>query len=188
MLPGTGGMASSSGRRKRSSRSVTGRVAGFSPRTRHEPPWGCRRPHRSLSKVVLPAPFLPSSPWMPPGSRCRSRARNRRFLLEYPNERFSIATKLLSVAWPGAFFGPWAPLRYVDAPRGELPGPRWARVRTRLGGICGSDLHQVFIDGSLSVSPAAFPGRSPGFLGHEAVGEVVEVGSGVTRVRPGDRV
>lgn len=99
-----------------------------------------------------------------------------------------IATKLLAVAWPGAYFGPWAPLRFVEEPRAELPGPRWVRVRTLLGGICGSDLHQVFIDGSLSVSPAAFPGRSPGFLGHEAVGVVLEVGSGVTRFRPGDRV
>jgi threonine dehydrogenase-like Zn-dependent dehydrogenase len=99
-----------------------------------------------------------------------------------------VATKILSLPWHGAFFGPWAPLRCVDTPRADLPGPRWVRVRTRLGGICGSDLHQVFIDGSLSVSPAAFPGRSPGFLGHEAVGQVVEVGSGVTRVRLGDRV
>ena len=99
-----------------------------------------------------------------------------------------LATKLLSALWPGAFFGPWAPLRFADFPSAELPGPRWARVRTRLGGICGSDLHQVFIEGSLSIAPAAFPGRAPGFLGHEALGEVLEVGAGVTRVRPGDRV
>ena len=73
-------------------------------------------------------------------------------------------------------------------PQPPLPGPRWVRVRTRLAGICGSDLHLVFVHGSLSVAPAALPGRSPGFLGHEAVGEVVEVGGEVKSLAPGDRV
>ena len=48
---------------------------------------------------------------------------------------------------------------------------------------------------TLSLSRAAFrwrqatlPGRSPGFLGHEALGEVVEVGPAVRGLAPGDRV
>ena len=55
-----------------------------------------------------------------------------------------------------------------------------AVVAVRLSGICGSDLH--IYDGH---------GFSPdlGFcVGHEAVGEVVEVGSGVRRFSVGDRV
>ncbi len=99
-----------------------------------------------------------------------------------------LATRALAPVWPGAYFGPLAPLRYVDEPRAPLPGAGWARVRTRLAGICGSDLHLVFVQGSLSVAPAALPGRSPGFLGHEAVGEVVEVGPGVRSLASGDRV
>jgi threonine dehydrogenase-like Zn-dependent dehydrogenase len=99
-----------------------------------------------------------------------------------------LATKALAAAWPGAYFGPLAPLRLVELERAPLPAADWVRVRTRLGGICGSDLHLVFIEGSLSVAPAALPGRSPGFLGHEAVGDVVEVGPAVRGLRAGDRV
>jgi 2-desacetyl-2-hydroxyethyl bacteriochlorophyllide A dehydrogenase len=99
-----------------------------------------------------------------------------------------LATKALGTLSRSAYFGPLAPLRLVELPRQPLPGPRWARVRTRLAGICGSDLHLVFIEGSLSVAPAALPGLSPAFLGHESVGEVVETGPRVTRVAVGDRV
>ncbi|MBI5709960.1 MAG: alcohol dehydrogenase catalytic domain-containing protein [Candidatus Eisenbacteria bacterium] len=59
------------------------------------------------------------------------------------------------------------------------------RVRTRLGGICGSDLAVV----SLAASPATSPFSSfPFVLGHENVGEVVEVGRDVRGFAPGDRV
>lgn len=99
-----------------------------------------------------------------------------------------IATKILGRLWRGAYFSPIAPVFYKEMPSPPLPGPRWVRVKTRLGGICGSDLHLVYIEGSLSVAPAALPGHARMYLGHEAVGEVVEVGPQVTRFRPGDRV
>ncbi len=55
-----------------------------------------------------------------------------------------------------------------------------ALVRVSLSGICGTDLHVIRGD---------FAGVEPGtILGHEFVGEVVEVGRGVRRIRPGDRV
>ena len=108
-------------------------------------------------------------------------------ILDLKPSRF-IATKALAPLWPGAYFGPMAPLRFVERERSPLPGPRWVRVRSRLAGICGSDLHMVFLEGSLSVSPAAFPGRAPGFLGHEVVGEVLETGLAVRDLKPGDRV
>ena len=60
------------------------------------------------------------------------------------------------------------------------PGPDGAVVRVSAAGICGSDLH---IYGGHGFS------TDLGFcVGHEAVGEVVEVGSEVRRVRVGDRV
>jgi 2-desacetyl-2-hydroxyethyl bacteriochlorophyllide A dehydrogenase len=52
-------------------------------------------------------------------------------------------------------------------------------VRIEATGICGSDLH--IYHGTL--------GNPPGFvIGHEFVGEVAEVGSGVRRFRTGDKV
>lgn len=99
-----------------------------------------------------------------------------------------LATKALGKFWRGAYFSPLAPLHYADVPRPPLPGPRWARVKTRLAGICGSDLHLVFIEGDLSVAPAALPGHARMYMGHEAVGEVIEVGPGVNRFKIGDRV
>ncbi len=99
-----------------------------------------------------------------------------------------LVTKALGRFWRGAYFAPFAPLFYREVPSPPLPGPRWVRVRNRLAGICGSDLHLVFIEGSLSVAPAALPGHARMYLGHEVVGEVIEVGSEVTRVKVGDRV
>ena len=59
------------------------------------------------------------------------------------------------------------------------------RIRTRLGGICGSDLNVI----SLGASPSTSPFSSfPFVLGHENVGEVVAIGDGVTTVRVGARV
>lgn len=55
-----------------------------------------------------------------------------------------------------------------------------ALVRVSLTGICGTDLHAV---------AGHLPGLQPGtILGHEFVGTVVEVGTAVRRVRPGDTV
>lgn len=87
-----------------------------------------------------------------------------------------------------ALFGRLAPLREVDI---ELPspGPGFVRVRNRLSGICGSDLHFVLAEGNLSIAPAALPGTTgPHYMGHEIVGVVTEVGPEVTTLKVGDRV
>ena len=55
-----------------------------------------------------------------------------------------------------------------------------AIVKVELSSICTSDLH--IIKGYV---PRAIPGT---VLGHEFVGEVVEVGSGIKNLKPGDRV
>lgn len=59
-----------------------------------------------------------------------------------------------------------------------LTGAADALVRVSSAAICGSDLH--FYDGDLPFFPVA--------VGHEVIGEVVEVGSDVRRFRAGDRV
>lgn len=66
----------------------------------------------------------------------------------------------------------------------ERPDPRPAAgevaVAVRAAGICGSDVH-----GYLGATGRRRPGV---VMGHEAAGEVIETGDGVTSVRTGDRV
>lgn len=52
------------------------------------------------------------------------------------------ATTLLSRVWRGACTSAFSPLKLVDLPEPKLPGADWVLVRTRLAGICGSDLKQ----------------------------------------------
>ncbi|MBX6383528.1 MAG: Zn-dependent alcohol dehydrogenase [Microbispora sp.] len=58
-------------------------------------------------------------------------------------------------------------------------GPGDVRVRVKATGVCHSDL---------SVLTGVIPQPLPIIPGHEGAGEVVEVGDGVTTVRPGDHV
>ncbi|MGQ0844924.1 MAG: NDMA-dependent alcohol dehydrogenase [Sporichthyaceae bacterium] len=63
----------------------------------------------------------------------------------------------------------------------ELDGPRESEVLIQFthGGLCHSDIH---------VAHGDLPGRLPMILGHEGAGIIMEVGPGVTRVKPGDHV
>jgi threonine dehydrogenase-like Zn-dependent dehydrogenase len=99
-----------------------------------------------------------------------------------------LLTQLLGRFWPGAYFSFSAPLRVQNVPRESLAASHWVRVRNRLAGICGSDLHLIYAKGDPRVAPAALPGRQPVYLGHEVVGEVIEVGDEVQHLRIGDRV
>ncbi|MER5599746.1 zinc-dependent alcohol dehydrogenase family protein [Streptomyces sp. NPDC002265] len=69
---------------------------------------------------------------------------------------------------------------WSDVPDPEVKEPTDAVVRVDTTTICGTDLH--ILKGDL---PEVRPGT---VLGHEAVGEIVEVGDDVRTVRPGDRV
>lgn len=69
---------------------------------------------------------------------------------------------------------------YREVPEPRLRGPRDVIVRVRAAAICGSDVHGM--DGSTGRR------RPPIIMGHEAAGEIVEVGSEVARFAVGDRV
>ena len=99
-----------------------------------------------------------------------------------------MATKGLKRVWPGVVWTPIAPTGVEEIPDPALPGPRWLRVRNRQCGICATDLTLFFVDFDPRVAPAALPGISRVYLGHEAVGEVVEIGKGVESFKIGDRV
>ncbi len=65
----------------------------------------------------------------------------------------------------------------VDEP--IIPRPSFVKVRVRMAGICGTDLHhwrkpEKSLEGHI--------------MGHEMGGEVVAVGEAVSNVKPGDRV
>lgn len=62
-------------------------------------------------------------------------------------------------------------------------GPADVKVRIHTVGICGSDVH-YYTHGRIG----SFAVEAPMVLGHEAAGTVVEVGSGVSGFKPGDRV
>ncbi|MET7989026.1 MULTISPECIES: zinc-dependent alcohol dehydrogenase family protein [unclassified Streptomyces] len=69
---------------------------------------------------------------------------------------------------------------WEDVPDPAVKEPTDAIVRVGAVTICGTDLH--ILKGDV---PEVRPGT---VLGHEAVGEIMEVGSDVRTVRPGDRV
>ncbi len=62
-------------------------------------------------------------------------------------------------------------------------GPTDVRIAVRTVGICGSDVH-FYKHGAIG----PFVLTEPMVLGHEASGQVIEVGSAVTNLKVGDRV
>lgn len=80
-----------------------------------------------------------------------------------------------ALCWHGA-----GDVRIDTVPDPKIQDPRDAVVRITSSGICGSDLH--LLDGLM---PAMKKGD---VLGHEPMGEVVEVGSAVKNLKRGDRV
>ncbi len=76
-------------------------------------------------------------------------------------------------------------LRPVDVP--HLPGPDWVRLRTVLGGICGTDVAAIMQRGHPASILQAFSSL-PALLGHENVAIVEQVGGEVAGWQPGDRV
>src|SRR5579862_4213206 len=69
---------------------------------------------------------------------------------------------------------------WEEVPRPTIDATTDAIVRVDAVTICGTDLH--ILKGDV---PEVTKGR---ILGHEAVGTVEEIGSGVKNVKPGDRV
>lgn len=67
----------------------------------------------------------------------------------------------------------------TEVERPILPASNFVLARVRVAGICGTDLRHW---------KKHEPELECHIMGHELAGEVVEVGEGVTNVKPGDRV
>jgi threonine dehydrogenase-like Zn-dependent dehydrogenase len=80
-----------------------------------------------------------------------------------------------AVCWEGT-----NDVRVERVPDPAILNPRDAIVRVTSTAICGSDLH--LMDGFIPTM------KSGDILGHEFMGEVVDVGRGVTTIKKGDRV
>ena len=80
----------------------------------------------------------------------------------------------------GAAVAPAVNARWIlqEVPQPVL-GPNQVLIRIHASGICFTDVHQT--NGHL-------PGTFPRILGHEPVGEIVELGPGVVTRKVGDRV
>jgi threonine dehydrogenase-like Zn-dependent dehydrogenase len=80
-----------------------------------------------------------------------------------------------AVVWHGV-----GDIRLEDVPEPKIQAPTDAIVKITTSAMCGTDLHLI---------RGTMPGMKEGtIIGHEAVGEVVETGSGVRNFSIGDRV
>lgn len=71
--------------------------------------------------------------------------------------------------------------REVSEP--EITRPAEVRIRIKMVGVCGSDIH-YYNTGRIGSQIIQFPFT----VGHEAAGIVEQVGSKVTRIKPGQRI
>jgi alcohol dehydrogenase, propanol-preferring len=76
-----------------------------------------------------------------------------------------------------------APIEITDVPTPE-PGPGEVLIRVDACGVCHSDVHLADGDWDL-LKPIT---KTPLILGHEVIGEVTQLGEGVTELQTGDRV
>ena len=72
-------------------------------------------------------------------------------------------------------------LAYEDRPVPQPKDPTDVLVNIDVCGICGTDLNILAVPPAHKATPNII-------IGHEGVGTVAEVGSGVTDLQPGDRV
>ena len=82
-----------------------------------------------------------------------------------------LAGRAVGERMPGVLSGYAAPLRLVTLDEPEVNRPGWVRLRTRLSGICGSDLGAMSGRTSLYFSGLV---SLPMVPGHEVVAELVD--------------
>ncbi|MHC4294305.1 MAG: zinc-dependent alcohol dehydrogenase [Planctomycetota bacterium] len=98
-----------------------------------------------------------------------------------------VTCRWLRYFWGGCLVTPLNGLSLCETPAPELPADDWVRVRTQLGGICGSDAALVAQKQPPDSILQAYSSL-PAVLGHENVSIVEEVGAGVDSSWVGKRV
>ncbi len=93
--------------------------------------------------------------------------------------------KTLGGLYPPLLWSGLACVAYREVPEPRLPNEEWVKVKTRYGGICGSDLHLLRLENSPSTSAFA---SFPFIVGHENYGTIAAVGASVRDHTVGERV
>ena len=96
-----------------------------------------------------------------------------------------LMVRLLGKRWKSLYTSGASCIRLAEIEELRLPTQDWVRIKTRLSGICGSDLATITAKGSPYFSPFT---SCPFVLGHEVVGEIAEAGERVEAYTAGDRV
>jgi len=104
------------------------------------------------------------------------------FTFTYPRYSLGLALGKLapSILWSGLSC---TVMREVPEPK--LPAADWVRIKTHLGGICGTDLGTIYLHTSPYFSPFS---TFPFTFGHENVGTISELGKDVSGWKVGQRV
>ena len=96
-----------------------------------------------------------------------------------------LPSKAIGTFYQPIFWSRLSCLEYREVPEPHLPNENWAKIKVRYGGICGTDVGTIFLHTSPSLSAfVSFPFT----LGHENVGTIAELGSGVEGFEVGERV
>ena len=86
-----------------------------------------------------------------------------------------LALKMASALNKNAAFGRFAPVQYGEIAEPVIPNGRWLKVKNIGCGLCGTDIHFLFMDMAPKCFPAALPGIKRKHLGHEVVSVVEKV-------------
>jgi threonine dehydrogenase-like Zn-dependent dehydrogenase len=108
-------------------------------------------------------------------------------VLYNPSQPGWLACHVLRRRWPGCLTSRLNGFSLEEMPAPELPGDDWVRVRTLLGGVCGSDVALAVHSQPPNSILGAFSSM-PLVLGHENVAVVEEAGAAVDRSWIGRRV
>lgn len=93
----------------------------------------------------------------------------------------------LSKIYPPILWSGLSCVQYRDVPEPRRPSDEWVAIKTRYGGICGSDKHLIHINLQSSLSLSVFS-SFPFTIGHENFGTVAEAGKSVRDFSVGERV
>ncbi len=74
-------------------------------------------------------------------------------------------------------------MEMMEIPEPVISGPKDVKIKLKVLGICGSDIH-YYVSGRIGSQVVEYPFA----VGHECAGIVVETGAAVKRVRPGDLI